>query len=219
MNFRQLAKSFKELGLDNNKPILVHTSVSSIGDLRGGAELLLGALLENFDTVMSPTFTYKTIVTPETGPPNNAIEYGNNHDLNKMAEIFYPGLPSDANMGSFAEALRKHPKASRSSHPILSFAGINSDEYLSTQSLSKPFAPIMALSEDDGYVVMVGVDHTKNTSIYLGEQLAGRKSFTRWALVTDMVAECTGFPSCPDGFNAILPNMSPYINFSKLGEV
>ena len=66
--------------------------------------------------------------------------------------------------------------------------------------------------------MLIGVDHTKNTSIHLGEQLGGRKTFTRWALVSDMVAECPGYPSCSDGFNAILPYMSPFITFAKIGD-
>jgi aminoglycoside 3-N-acetyltransferase len=218
VNFRQLIKGFKNLEIDSSRPVLVHASFSSFSDLKGGPEQLVGAMLESFNTLLAPTFTYKTMITPETGPPNNAIEYGNNQDLNKLAEIFYPDMPADRTMSIVAETLRKHPEASRSTHPILSFAGVNAEKYLSTQSLSKPLAPIMALSKDKGYVLLLGVDHTKNTSIHLGEQLAGRKSFTRWALVSDMVAECTGYPSCSDGFNSILPYMSPFINFAKIGD-
>lgn len=218
MNFRKLISSFKSLELDKNRPVLVHASVSSIGELRGGAEQLVGALIESFDTIITPTFTFNTLVSPETGPPNNAIEYGSKADLNQMAEIFYPDMPSDPRIGSFAEAVRKHPKATRSSHPILSFAGINAEKYLSTQSLSKPLAPIAEISKDKGYVMLLGVDHTKNVSIHLGEQLAGRKTFTRWALTSDMVAECENCPSCSKGFNAVMTYMSPFITFAKVGE-
>ena len=196
----------------------MHASVSALGELAGGSEQLIGALLENFESVLTPTFTFKTMVTPETGPLNNAIEYGGTLALNKMSEIFYPDMPANPSMGTFAEALRKHPEAARSTHPILSFAGVNAEKYLNTQSLSKPLAPIVALSKEKAYIMLIGVDHTKNVSIHLGEQLAGRKSFIRWALVSDMVAECTGLPSCPNGFNAILPYMSPFITFAKIGD-
>ncbi len=196
----------------------MHASVSSLGKLKGGSEQLLGALLENFDSVITPTFTFKTMITPETGPENNAIEYGSKLDLNKMSEIFYPNMPVDKRMGIFAETLRKHKEASRSTHPILSFAGINAEKYLNAQSLSRPLAPIAALAKDKAYTMLIGLDHTRNTSIHLGEQLSGRKTFTRWALVSDMVAECTGFPSCSGGFNAVLPYMSPFINFAKIGD-
>ena len=89
MNFRQLVKGFKKLELDSSRPVLVHASFSSFSDLKGGPEQLVGAMLESFKSVLAPTFTYKTMITPETGPPNNAIEYGSNLDLNKIAEIFY----------------------------------------------------------------------------------------------------------------------------------
>jgi aminoglycoside 3-N-acetyltransferase len=158
------------------------------------------------------------MITPETGPANNAIEYGSKLDLNKMSEIFYPNMPADKSMGVFAETLRRHKEASRSTHPILSFAGVNAEKYLNTQSLSRPLAPIAALTKDKAYIMLIGLDHTWNTSIHLGEQLARRKTFTRWALVSDMVAECSGYPSCSDGFNAVLPYMSPFINFAKIGD-
>jgi aminoglycoside 3-N-acetyltransferase len=175
VKFRQLSKAFKKLKLDRNKPVLVHASVSSLGELKGGPEQLLGALLANFDSVIAPTFTYKTMITPETGPANNAIEYGSKLDLNKMSEIFYPNMPADKSMGVFAETLRRHKEASRSTHPILSFAGVNAEKYLNTQSLSRPLAPIAALTKDKAYIMLIGLDHTWNTSIHLGEQLARRR--------------------------------------------
>ena len=218
MNFRQLIKNFEELNLDKTRPVLVHAAASSLGKLTGGPEQLVGALLKSFPSILTPSFTFKTMIIPETGPPNNAVEYGTRADLNKMAELFYPDMPADPRLGVFAEAFRKHPEANRSTHPILSFAGINAEKYLNAQSLSKPLGPIAALSEDTGYIMLIGVDHTKNTSIHLGEKLAGRKSFTRWALVSDMVAECPGFPSCSEGFNSVMTYMSPFITFAKIGD-
>jgi aminoglycoside 3-N-acetyltransferase len=51
------------------------------------------------------------------------------------------------------------------------------------------------------------VDHTVNTSIHLAERLAGRKQFVRWALTPRGMQECTGFPGCSDGFQAIAPRL------------
>jgi aminoglycoside 3-N-acetyltransferase len=112
-------------------------------------------------------------------------------------------MPADPLMGMLPETLRNHPKAKRTSHPILSFAGIRADRILDTQTLQEPFAPIGALAGEDGWVVLINVDHTVNTSIHYAERLAGRKTFVRWALLKDRVAECPNFPGDSSGFNAI----------------
>jgi aminoglycoside 3-N-acetyltransferase len=68
-------------------------------------------------------------------------------------------------------------------------------------------APIGALAEANGWVLLLGVDHTVNTSIHCAEKLAGRKQFTRWALLPDRILECPGFPGDSAGFNAIAPEL------------
>jgi len=217
LTYRDLSTGFKELEIDFHKPIMVHTSLSSFGEIRRGAETLLGALLASFPTVISPTFTYKTMVIPETGPENNGIEYGSGRDLNKMAEFFSRDMPADRLMGTLSEKVRLHPHATRSTHPILSFAGINAQEAIETQTLNQPFAPIQWLAEHQGSVLLLGVDHTVNTSIHLAEQLAGRKMFIRWALSSGSILECPVFPGCSDGFNQVETELATITIPKKIG--
>ncbi|MFN8405236.1 MAG: hypothetical protein U0V48_17040 [Anaerolineales bacterium] len=49
--------------------------------------------------------------------------YGKQDDLNKQAVSFKSDLPVDPMMGSLPEALRNHPMATRTSHPILFVRG------------------------------------------------------------------------------------------------
>lgn len=217
IGFREIWRSLEELDLGGETPVLVHSSLKKIGRVQGGAETVVGALLKYFKSVMVPTFTYKTLVIPEIGPPDNAVEYGAHHQRNKMAEFFFPTMPASPLMGRIAETLRQHPYAFRSGHPVLSFSGINLRSALELQTLSEPFAPIAALTDQAGYVLLLGVDHTANTSIHLGERLAGRKTFTRWALLPEMVVECEHFPYCSDGFNAIHVLLNPFIRKVSLG--
>jgi len=112
-------------------------------------------------------------------------------------------------MGVLPETLRHHPSATRTAHPILSFVGIHADLMLATQTLYEPLAPIGALAEQDGWVVLINVDHTVNTSIHYAEKSAGRKQFVRWALAGDRVVECPNYPGDSMGFNAI----EPYIRY------
>jgi aminoglycoside 3-N-acetyltransferase len=150
-----------------------------------------------------PTFTYKTMVVPEVGPPDNALTYGSARDLNRMAEFYFPRMPTDRLMGILPETLRRLPQAGRSTHPILSFAGLDAEDILAAQSLVEPLAPIQVLAESGGWVLLLGVSHIVNTSIHYAEKLAGRQQFVRWALTPTGVVECPGFPGCSDGFDAL----------------
>jgi aminoglycoside 3-N-acetyltransferase len=208
LHSNELKTAFDALGL-TDKPVIAHASLKPFGYIEGGADTVLHAMLPVFKSVMIPTFTYRTMITPEVGPPNNGIRYGTEKDLNKMAQPFSPDMRADPMMGMLAEALRNHPDAGRTSHPILSFAGIRSEEFLETQTLFDPLAPIGALAEADGWVVLINVGHDVNTSIHYGEKLAGRKQFLRWAMLRDRVVECPGFPGDSSGFTAINNYIQP----------
>ena len=199
----ELKSAFEELGLANN-PVIAHASLKKLGLVHGGAETVLHTMLDSFGAVVMPTHTYQTMVTPKVGPPNNGIKYDKETDTNKVtAEPFHPDMPADKMMGILPEVLRSHPSTMRTSHPILSFAGVRADAALDTQTLYDPLAPIGALAEQDGWVLLIGVDHTVNTSIHYAEKLAGRKQFIRWALARDRVVECPNFPGDSSGFQAI----------------
>jgi aminoglycoside 3-N-acetyltransferase len=202
LDYHELKSYFEALNL-TDKPVIAHASLKPFGYIEGGADTVLRAMLESFKSLVMPTFTYKTMVTPEVGPPNNGITYGAEKDANKMAVSFRHDLPADPMMGIVPEALRNQPAVTRTKHPILSFAGFNAEAALETQTLFDPLAPIAALADQDGWVVLVNVDHSVNTSIHYGEKLAGRKQFIRWALAGDRVVECHNYPGDSTGFNAI----------------
>jgi len=202
-----------ELG---DKPAIAHASLRSFGKIQGGAETVLNALLASVGGLIMPTFTYKTMIIPEVGPPNNGLAYGMQRDLNRMAESFCHEMPVDPLIGTLSEVLRHFPGAMRTAHPILSFAGINVNDALTIQTIYNPFAPIGWLADQDGWVLLLGVDHTVNTSIHYAEKLAGRHQFVRWAFAKNRIVECHGFPGCSDGFEDIRPDVE---QFSRLVEV
>ncbi len=71
------------------------------------------------------------------------------------------------------------------------------------QSLKAPFAPISVLATKGGWVLLLGVDHSVNTSIHFAEKMAGRRQFVRWALEENKIIECPSFPGCSNGFNQL----------------
>ncbi len=200
VSLSDLKTGLSKLGLTKNL-VIAHASLRAFGSV--DAETMLSALLDSTRGFIMPTFTYKTMLNPEVGPPQNGITYGSQADLNKMAEPFHADMPVDPSMGVLPEVLRKHPKARRSSHPIQSFAGINADAIINSQTIFNSLGLIGTLADNDGWVLLLGVDHTVNTSIHYGEKLAGRMQFIRWALTPEKVVECPGFPGDSDGFNAI----------------
>lgn len=203
ISYRDVINGFKALNIEAERPVIAHASLSAFGEVRGGAETLLGTLVTSFAGVMMPAFTYKTMLIPEEGPIENGLRYGSGKDANRMAEFFRPEMPADGLMGVVAETLRQMPAARRSSHPILSFVGVGVDDALAAQSLDEPLMPIGELARRGGWVLLLGVDHTVNTSIHYGERLAGRKQFLRWAITPQGARACPGFPGCSDGFEQI----------------
>jgi aminoglycoside 3-N-acetyltransferase len=211
-----LKTGLSKLGLSKSL-VIAHASLKAFGPIEGGADTMLNALLDSVRGIIMPTFTYMTMLNPEVGPPKNGITYGSETDLNKMVEAYYPDMPADKMMGVLPEVLRKHPKAKRSMHPIQSFAGIRADGILNTQTIYNPLAPIGALADSDGWVLLLGVDHRVNTSIHYAEKLGGRLQFIRWALVQDRVVECPGFPGDSEGFEAIAPAVEKYTRRVEIG--
>jgi len=217
---RDIARGLKSLGLTppSGSTVIVHASLSSFGHVRGGARAVLAALLWTCDTIVLPAFTYQSMVWPLVGPPDNGMTYGRPEfdAANRNARFFHRNLPVHHDVGVIAETLRRHSIAVRSAHPVLSFvaAGKRAGEVLAGQTLDDPLAPIEWLQRHDGDVLLLGVGHTRNTSIHLAERLAGCRQFMRWAIVRGedskdaRAVRLPGFPGCSDGFDAIEPEIA-----------
>ncbi len=203
LTYNDLIIGLEKLGPFRDKPVIAHASLSSFGQIQGGADSIVTGLSYAAPVFIMPTFTYKTMVTPQSGPANNAINYQMGQQWNKLAEHYHIDMTVDPLIGKVSERMRKWPEASRSMHPILSFSGFNAKKILATQTISEPFAPIRALIEQDGWVLLLGVNHTANTSLHYAEKLAGRSQFLRWALTETGIVPCPGFPGCSAGFDAI----------------
>ncbi|MBI9049590.1 MAG: AAC(3) family N-acetyltransferase [Anaerolineaceae bacterium] len=218
ITYRMLQKTLAGLPIPVDAPVIVHSSLSAIGRIQGAADTVIGALLNRFNSIMMPAFTYQTMIVPETGPEDNGIRYASSTDLNRMAIPFNDDLPVDKLMGITAAALQKYPLAYRSKHPILSFSGVHVEPGLSAQTLEAPFMPIEWLWKQNGWVLLMGVDHTVNTSLHLAEKIAGRSGFTRWAMQNEKIVTCMHFPGCSNGFNEAGESLEGISTHATLGE-
>jgi aminoglycoside 3-N-acetyltransferase len=214
----ELASAFGRLKIPPLRPVVAHASLSAFGPVAGGAQTVVEALSQAFPILIMPGFTYKTMVVPEVGPPDNALVYGAFTDANRRAEFYRPHMPVDRLIGAIPEALRRQAGVRRSMHPILSFIGVKAGRFLDSQTLAEPLAPYHLLIEAEAWVLLLGVDHTANTAIHFAERLAGRKQFVRWALTPQGVVECPGFPGCSDGFEALAPRLAHAVRQEQAGQ-
>lgn len=217
LTISDLTRAFRRLGL-RDKPVVAHASLSAFGYIEGAAPTLVEALLASAAALVMPTHTYAPLVAPKSGPPQNGMNYESPHRWSLHPEPFYPNMPADKMMGIVPEVLRQWPGAERSMHPVLSFAGVHASEALGKQTLDNPFAPLLELANQDGWCLLLGVDHTANTAIHCAEKLAGRKQFTRWAWTDAGTVEFQGFPSCSSNFEAMTPLMREYTTDVRIGE-
>jgi len=155
MTKEELVKAIKSLGLGRGDALILHSSLSSIGRVEGGAETVVEAFLDVIGpegTLMAPTF----VAPGEVFDPENA----------------------PTGLGSIAEAVRKHPKAVRSRHPLASVAAIGAaarelvKDHEKAETAHGEGTPYMRLAEMGGYVVLLGVDQDRSTTLHTPEALA-----------------------------------------------
>jgi len=214
---QELVSGLAALRLVSHVPVIAHVEMHVFGGIAGGAETFLQVLMSQVDTLMMPVFTYRTMVIPAAGPENNGMRYNRSHGSYSHAELFDPHMPADAEMGEVAELLRRQPEVSRSEHPVLSFASTGINAALRVQGLDDPLRPVRVLAELEGMVLLAGVDHTRNISLHLAEQMAGRRTFTRWALTRDRIVELTTMPGCAQGFDQVSSALEAISRKVKVG--
>lgn len=175
---KDLEEGFKKLGLKKGDNVMVHTSLSSLGFVCGGPQIVIESLIDivTLDgTIMMPTQSWKNL-DPETG-----VHWEEPKEWWQIIRDNWPAYDKDITptntMGSVAEMFRKWPGALRSNHPARSVAALGKNaKYLTgNHDLSNIFgedSPIDRLYKLDGYVLLIGVDYDKNTSIHLADAKA-----------------------------------------------
>jgi aminoglycoside 3-N-acetyltransferase len=194
-----LERALTSLGLDGRTDAIIHSSLSSFGYVYGGAPSLIETLQSKVRTILTPAFSYYTLVWPEHLRQSDWPKH-----LPVDGPIFRTDSPVSSDIGRIPQTLLERSQAQRSSHPALSFLalGEQAEKLLRVQSLENPYAPIGALYQLDGDVLLLGVDHRSNTTIHYGEYLAGRPLLDRYANSKDGTVH-TYFPNCSAAFNIL----------------
>lgn len=170
-----IKNGLEKIGLHSGDTVMVHTSLSKIGYVCGGAQTVIEALIETVGpegTIMMPTQSWKNL-DPETGVHWEVEE----KDWNLIREnwpAYDKAITPTNTMGAVAEMFRSWPGAVRSDHPARSVTawGKHAEYLTKDHDLSNIFgegSPIGKLYELDGKVLLIGVDYDKNTSIHLAD--------------------------------------------------
>jgi aminoglycoside 3-N-acetyltransferase len=221
----EIADGLRQLGLGGGSSVLVHSSLSSFGYVEGGAEAVCQALTEVCGTVMMPAGTWDLTGVPAPPGlvrPHNAFwtaeSWADFDDKLSKATVFNPDAPVDRWLGRVADVFRQTASPLRTAHPLFGYqaAGPEAERLLAAQSLDWPLGPIEAL---DGDVLLLGVDHTSNTTIHLAEQYLGRSRFYRYAKTADGVwAEFPNISGESHRFDDIEPLLRPVTREVQIGK-
>jgi aminoglycoside N3'-acetyltransferase len=148
----QLKADLRKLGLERGMDVMVHSSLSRIGHVYGGASTVVSALLAVIGrngTLMMPSF---------------------NHGA---ARVFNP-LTTPTTNGAIPDAMWRHGDAVRSLHPTHAVAAIGpkAEEYCRGHLEAGIWAadsPIGRLIHGGGYILSLGVTHEASTAYHVAE--------------------------------------------------
>lgn len=198
-----------------DKPVCIHASLRSFGCKVEG---LLECFLESGCTVMVPTFSdmYEAPPVPELMPEQNgAGDYS--YFLEKEYEdagVYSPAVNvlTVEEMGKFPQKVLEHPDRVRGNNALNSFAAVGpfAKTLVEGQSDLDVYAPLRALYDMDGFVLLMGTDLCSATAIHYAEQLAGRAPFVRWARGANGTTVPVRAGGCSDGFEKLAPLLKPY---------
>jgi aminoglycoside 3-N-acetyltransferase len=138
---KDIVNSLRSLGLTTGDKVLLHSSLSSIGKVDGGAETVVNAFLEvvgESGTLLVPAFGKLGIIT----------EIVKSHP---QAVISDCPLGTVAAIGPDAEALGK--------------------DHWKAETVHGADTPYTRLAEAGGYICLLGVDQDRNTSLHTVEAL------------------------------------------------
>lgn len=170
-----LVKQLRALGVSPEMVVLVHSSLSSLGWVCGGAQTVIEALFEALGprgTLVMPTHSPQ--LSDPAGWHNPPVPENWWETIREKMPAYDPTLTPTRGMGAIPEAFRKANDVRRSDHPKLSFAARGShrdaviDDHRLADSLGEG-SPLARLYDLDACVLLLGVGHDVNTSLHLAE--------------------------------------------------
>ncbi len=175
---QDILSALAQLGVQEGQSVMVHTSLSRLGFVCGGAQTVIEALIQAVGpqgTILMPTQSWKNL------DPSTGVHWEQPEQWWPLIREHWPAydkrITPTNTMGAVAEMFRTWPGTLRSDHPARSVAawGKYARELTENHDLSNIFgdgSPIARLYDRNGYVLLLGVGYDKNTSLHLADARA-----------------------------------------------
>lgn len=174
----RVVADLRDLGVAAGDTLLVHSSLSALGWVPGGAQTAVEALqraVGSSGALAMPTHTTHLCSPGDWEDPPIPTEWVDTVEASMPA--FRPGVTPTRGMGAIPECFRSCPGVARSDHPAYSFAawGAGSDAIVADHALDYGLgedSPLASVYDRGGRVLLLGVGHDSNTSLHLAEDRA-----------------------------------------------
>ena len=161
----EIYKQLKELNAPTDSVVLIHSSLKAIGPTEGRAEAMLDAFIDYFTSggglLCIPTHTWNRI-----------------GDLSKITLDYQD--PKTC-IGTLPDIAAKHADAVRSCHPTHSMAVFGEEKRVADfvkgedtfDTPANPHGCYGKIYDRDGYIMLIGVGHNRNTYLHCVEEMLG----------------------------------------------
>ncbi|MFC2081797.1 aminoglycoside N(3)-acetyltransferase [Candidatus Bipolaricaulota bacterium] len=194
-----LSAELRTLGVVSGMVLLVHSSLSALGWVCGGAVAVIRALeraLGPKGTLVMPAMSGD--LTDPRDWQHPPVPESWKDTIRSSAPPYDRNLTPTRSMGAIAEAFRTKPGVVRSDHPHCSFAaqGPHAEQITSGHELDFGLgegSPLARIYELDGWILLLGVGHANNSSLHLAEyrtEYPGKRESMNGAPVTIDGARC-----------------------------